>query len=100
MDNSTTAYINTTLYNEPWLCTFDTCPASWASVQYDPSLAGNAIYLGIFSLVLVIQVLLGVSFRTWSFLSAMIGGEVLEIIGYVARIQMHYNPFQSNPFLM
>ena len=94
------SYINTTLYNNPELCTLSTCPLSWAQVRYDPSLVGNALYLGIFSLVLFIQGHLGLYFRTWSFLAAIMGGEVLEIIGYIARIQMHYNPFKSNPFLM
>ena len=30
----------------------------------------------------------------------MFGGLILEIIGYVARVQMHYNPFLSSSFLM
>lgn len=97
---STTPYINTTLYNDPTLCTLRTCPLSWAQVHYDPSLIGNTLYLFIFSLILVIQLLLGIHSRTWSFLVAVCSGEILEIIGYVARIQMHNNPFLSDPFLM
>ncbi|KAK9341982.1 RTA-like protein [Lipomyces starkeyi] len=30
----------------------------------------------------------------------MFGGLVLEILGYVGRIQMHFNPFTRNPFAM
>ncbi|CAF9943749.1 MAG: hypothetical protein ALECFALPRED_001191 [Alectoria fallacina] len=100
MSNDTYPLTNSTLYNEPWLCTVQTCPLSWAQVQYDPSLAGNAFYLAMFSLVLVVQLFFGIRYRTWSFLGAIFGGEVLEMIGYIARVQMHYNPFLSNPFLM
>ena len=100
MSNSTSSYTNTTLYNDPTLCTLRTCPLSWAQVHYDPSLIGNTLYLFIFSLIFVIQLLFGIYSRTWSFLLAFCSGEILEIIGYVARIQMHNNPFLSDPFLM
>lgn len=82
------------------LCTLQTCSLLQAHFQYIPTLAGNALYLGIFGLLLAVQVFIGVKHRTWGFLGGMIGGVVLEIIGYVARVQMHYNPFTSNPFLM
>lgn len=82
------------------LCTLQTCSLLQAHFQYIPTLAGNALYLGIFGLLLAVQVFIGVKHRTWGFLGGMIGGIVLEIIGYVGRIQMHYNPFTSNPFLM
>ncbi|KAF4959803.1 hypothetical protein F66182_18274, partial [Fusarium sp. NRRL 66182] len=29
----------------------------------------------------------------------MVGGLVGEIIGYIGRVQMHFNPFPQNPFL-
>ncbi|KAI4114925.1 MAG: hypothetical protein LQ338_007937 [Usnochroma carphineum] len=91
---------NITLLNDTNLCTIDTCPLSIAQVHYVPSLAGNAVYLALFSLLLILQLAFGFKWRTWSFTGPMFGGLVLEIIGYVARIQMHNNPFESNPFLM
>lgn len=96
MDNWT---FNATLYNDPELCTLDTCPLSLANVDYVPSLAGNALYVALFSLVLASQLGLGVYYRTWTYLIAMGGGLLGEIIGYVGRVQMHYNPFTQNPFL-
>lgn len=30
----------------------------------------------------------------------MLGGLLLEIVGYVGRVQMHFNPFLANPFLI
>ena len=76
------------------------CPIEWATVNYDPSLAGNALYLAIFSLLLVVHALQLWKYRTWSFSGSMMAGMVLEIVGYLGRVQMHFNPFLSNPFLL
>ena len=91
---------NATLLNDTDLCTLQTCPLEIASVTYDPSLGGNAFYLALFALILIIQIGFGFKWRTWAFTGPMFGGLVLEVIGYAARVQMHYNPFKSNPFLM
>ena len=99
MFNDTTGFYNETLYNDPNLCTLDTCPLSWAEVDYVPSLAGNLIYVGVFGLALLLQIGLGIYYKTWTYLIAMVGGLVGEIIGYIGRVQMHYNPFLKNPFL-
>jgi hypothetical protein len=80
-------------------CTLDICPLSEAYVEYVPSLAGNAFYLGIFAVLLVAQVVLGIRYRTWGYLAGLFGGLVLEIIGYAGRLQMHYNPFRFDPYL-
>ncbi|KAI4178746.1 MAG: hypothetical protein L6R41_008235, partial [Letrouitia leprolyta] len=90
---------NQTLLNNTDLCTLSTCPLTLASVDYIPSLAGNIVYLSLFSVILLLQALFGIKWRTWSFFGAMFGGLVLEVIGYVARVQMHDNVFASDPFL-
>jgi len=87
--------VNNILY-----CTLATCPLSYATVHYVPSLAGNALFLAIFAFLLVIHALQLWKYRTWSFSGSMIGGLILEIIGYLGRVQMHFNPFLSNPFLL
>lgn len=89
---------NPTIPNQD--CTLSTCSLLQAHYQYLPSLAGNALYLAIFSVILVAQIYLGLRSRAWGFLCGMFGGLVLEIIGYVGRIQMHSNPFTDDPFLM
>jgi hypothetical protein len=95
-----TAGLDHNLILNPDLCTLQTCPIQLAHVQYIPTLAGNALYLAIFGLALILQLLFGISNRTWGFLAAMLGGLILEIIGYTARLQMHSNPFAKSPFLM
>jgi len=84
----------------PELCTLHTCPIQYAQIGYVPTLAGNSLYLAIFALLLFFQVLIGIRYRNWGYLASLVGGLILEIIGYAARIQMHFNPFLANPFLM
>ncbi|MCJ1366877.1 hypothetical protein MMC16_006008 [Acarospora aff. strigata] len=82
------------------LCTLETCSLLQAHFRYQPSLAGNALLLAIFAVIIAPQVFFGIKYKTWGFMGAMLGGLILEILGYVARVQMHYNPFTQNPFLM
>jgi hypothetical protein len=81
-------------------CTLQTCSLLQAHYQYLPSLAGNALYVAIFVLLLVAQIFLGVRSRAWGYMAGISCGLVLEIIGYVGRVQMHSNPFIDQPFLM
>ena len=81
-------------------CNLETCPVELAQMPYAPNLAGNALYLAVFALGLVSNVGLGIWYRTWGYLVAMVFGCVLEILGYVGRIQMHFNPFPEDPFLL
>lgn len=81
-------------------CTLATCSLSNGPIDYDPTLVGNTLYLAIFGLILIVQVFQLFCYRTWSFSCAMISGLVLEVIGYLGRVQMHFNPFQPNPYLM
>lgn len=96
--NSTT--FNQTLLNDTDLCTLSTCPLDLAEVDYIPSLPGNAFYLALFALALAFQCGLGIYYKTWTYLIAMVFGLAGEIVGYIGRIQMHYNPFPESSFLM
>lgn len=82
------------------LCNLKTCPIKWAQVTYVPTLEGNSLYLALFSVFLVVQTFLGIRYKTWGFLTGMIGGLLLEILGYVARVKMHDNPFSGDWFKM
>nr|A0A2Z5TTA9.1 RecName: Full=Efflux pump himE; AltName: Full=Himeic acid A biosynthesis cluster protein E [Aspergillus japonicus]BBA91555.1 transporter [Aspergillus japonicus] len=80
-------------------CTFEICPITEAYVYYVPSLAGNAFYLALFAVLLAAQLVLAVRYRTWGYLAGLSGGLILEIIGYIGRIQLHSNPFRFGPYL-
>jgi hypothetical protein len=71
----------------------------FGQVTYVPTLAGNALYMAIFIVILLAQITQGIIYRTWSYMVCMIFGLVLESIGYGSRIGMHLNPWDSNPFL-
>lgn len=81
-------------------CTIDKCSLTYAQVDYIPSFAGNTAYLAIFGAFLVVQVALGIRYRTAGFTMGMFFGLVLEIIGYIGRKEMHNKPFDFNNFVM
>lgn len=72
----------------------------FGTVSYVPTLAGNALYLALFVALLSVQITQGIIYRTWSYMICMIFGLVLEAVGYGGRIGMHFNPWDSNNFLM
>ncbi|KAH8660450.1 putative RTA1 domain protein [Xylariales sp. PMI_506] len=89
---------NTTVVNIN-ACTIETCSLEYANLRYIPSLAGNVIYAALLGLLVVAQTGLAIRYKTWGFFVGIFGGLALEIIGYAARIEIHYNPFPFDPFL-
>ncbi|KAJ3180698.1 hypothetical protein HDU87_001811 [Geranomyces variabilis] len=81
-------------------CTLDTCDLSQANLDYVPTLAGNSIYFAIFAALLVFQIGAGIKYRTWGFMVAMMGGLILECLGYIGRLMLHSNPFNFNSFIL
>ncbi|KIY03422.1 uncharacterized protein Z520_00113 [Fonsecaea multimorphosa CBS 102226] len=85
----------------PANCTIATCSIKeYGQIQYIPTLVGNAIYTGIFGLLLLLQLLLGIRYRTWGFLVGMTCGIVLEIVGYVGRLMLNNDIFDKNSFII
>jgi hypothetical protein len=81
-------------------CTLQTCPIELAYLLYDPNLARDVLFLAIFALLLPLQLLLGYLTRTTGITLAMFISLSLQIIGYVGRVQVHFNPFLEENFLM
>lgn len=81
-------------------CTVGTCPLNCAEVEYLPTFAGNAVYDAAFGLLLIVQLWLGIKYKTWGFTVAMICGLLIEVVGYAGRIMLHDNPFDLNSFIM
>ncbi|KAF7927395.1 uncharacterized protein EAE97_010070 [Botrytis byssoidea] len=75
------------------VCKLGTCPLEYGMVHYHPTLFGNVFYLGIFAALLIIHIMQLWRWKAWSFSCCMLTGLVLEIIGYLGRIQMHYDPY-------
>lgn len=80
-------------------CTLQTCLLKDSTIGYQPNVGANVFYLILFVITLVVNLYFGISHRTWSFLILMVFGSILEVVGYAARIQLHFDPFQFNNFV-
>ncbi|KAJ5099659.1 RTA1-domain-containing protein [Penicillium argentinense] len=81
-------------------CTLTTCPMDWAYIKYLPNVPANAFFLALFGVLLAVQLLFGIRFKTWTYTVAMVPGLILEVLGYVGRVMMHNNPFNFTAFLL
>jgi hypothetical protein len=98
-----TAYGNVTLFLDPNnLCNVNICDLSLAHFDYVPNLAGNALFAAIFGIYIIINLFFGIRHRTWGYMVAMVLGLIGEVIGYIARILLHNNPFDptGNNFII
>jgi hypothetical protein len=81
-------------------CTYATCSVEeYGQIRYIPSFDGNAFYPALFSLFLICQLFMGIRYRTWGYLTGMFRGLILEILAYVAGIQLHFDVFDQNVFI-
>lgn len=80
-------------------CSNTICSSRYGEVLYIPSLPGNAIYLSIFGIFLCVQFCLGIQYRTWGFMTGMLCGLVMEIIGYSGRLDLYADDFQFSAFV-
>lgn len=74
------------------------CPVDLTIYGYYPNLGANAFFCALFALCLGIQLVLGIRYKTWTYLIALGFGCLGEAIGYVGRIMLHSNPWSSNGF--
>lgn len=81
-------------------CTVETCNLDSATIFYVPTLIGNTLFLSLFSLLILIQLSQAYIYRPWSFSICMFLGLILEIAGYIGRIQMYFDPWNGDAFLM
>ena len=94
-DNSTTP-----LRPPPYCAQYRECLFYWGYLEYLPNIPANAVFIAIFATGLIAQGFLGLRHRTWSFSMAMLTGIILEMLGYGARIGLHYNVSIDTWFIM
>ncbi|KAL2823242.1 RTA1 like protein-domain-containing protein [Aspergillus cavernicola] len=85
---------------DPALCSLETCSIEDAYITYQPTIAGNSVYIALFGILLVIQAVQTPLYRMWWFSGSMLIGLLLEVMGYAARIVFHDDPFNFDFFLM
>ncbi|GFP52068.1 hypothetical protein ACSS6W_003944 [Trichoderma asperelloides] len=81
-------------------CNLHNCPVEWSILSYQPSLAANIVFAALFGAIGLVHFYLGFRWRVWGFTFPMLVGCVTEIIGYVGRILLHYNPFSFPGFMI
>ncbi|RVX75599.1 hypothetical protein B0A52_00952 [Exophiala mesophila] len=77
----------------------DVCTFEVSVYGYQPSLPANAALLAIFALFAIASVVLGVRYKTWTYMIAVSLGCLAEAIGYVGRLIMRDNPFADGGFI-
>ncbi|GAM90470.1 hypothetical protein ANO11243_085140 [Dothideomycetidae sp. 11243] len=81
-------------------CTVAVCPIDLSVYGYRPSLGASGALIGLYVVCLLIQAALGLRYRTWWFMFAMVLGCIDEILGYVGRILYWQNPWGSTGFIL
>ncbi|KAI9694267.1 MAG: hypothetical protein M1820_009070 [Bogoriella megaspora] len=81
-------------------CTADLCMPQCGQINYEPTLAGNAVYLAFFVLLFIAQLFLCIRYKTFGFLIGMFGGIALEALGYGGRVGLNQDIFNFNWFLL
>lgn len=81
-------------------CTVSVCPVEISVYGYRPTLAGSIALIALYALCAVIQIFLGIRYKMWGFMVAMVFGCFAEILGYVGRILMWQNPWGDGGFIM
>ncbi|KAI1407024.1 RTA1-domain-containing protein [Hypoxylon sp. FL1857] len=74
------------------------CPVSATVLGYYPNLGVNAFLAAAFGLCIIGLVGTGIWKRTWGYSAALTAGCILEFAGYVARVLLHSNPWDSSAF--
>lgn len=80
------------------LAVSEACPLSASIYGYYPSLGANAFFCAFFGIALIANLVLGIRYKTWTFMIALSLGCFTEAIGYVGRILLHSNPFSNTGF--
>ncbi|KAK0101215.1 hypothetical protein ONS95_012803 [Cadophora gregata] len=87
-------------YVAGFVCTLATCDVKlWGFIHYQPSLVGNILFLVLLDLLALAQLVLGIKYKTGLVCVSMLLGLACESLGYVARILLHYDPFNRAYFL-
>ncbi|UKZ80774.1 hypothetical protein TrVFT333_008539 [Trichoderma virens FT-333] len=76
-------------------------PNGIGALSFTPMLAPNAIFVTVFTILLIIQLVLTVRFwRYYGYAIGMLGGLLLELLGYVAKVQLSHSRTNKNGYIM
>jgi hypothetical protein len=81
-------------------CTKSTCDASRSIYGYEPNLAATIFFLIVFAASGTAHLWQGIATRTYFFSIAMAIGCLASVIGYIAKLLLHSDPFSDLGFKM
>lgn len=81
-------------------CTVEACPIELSVYGYRPTLPGSAAVIALYGICALIQIVVGIRYRTWGFMVAMVLGCIGEIIGYAGRIMLYQEPWGQSGFII
>ncbi|CAI7617860.1 unnamed protein product [Penicillium pancosmium] len=74
------------------------CPVQATTYGYYPNFGGNVFFVVFFGVLGISQLGLGIYFRTWTFMTALGIGALMEMAGYIGRVLMNDNPWSAPAF--
>jgi hypothetical protein len=74
------------------------CPVEGTLYGYYPNLGANAFFAALFGVLLILQLILGIWKKTWTFMLAVGLGVFGEMAGYIGRLIMNKNPWSDAGF--
>jgi hypothetical protein len=74
------------------------CPVEATVLGYAPEFGSGIFFTVAFGLVTLASGAIGIYTRTWTFCAAITGGLLLETLGYVGRVLLNKNPWNSGAF--
>lgn len=74
------------------------CPVEATTYGYIPNFGGNVFFAVWFGICGLFQLGYGLYFRSWTFLVALTMGAWLELAGYIGRLLLNENPWNSSGF--
>ncbi|KAI0842580.1 RTA1-domain-containing protein [Hypoxylon sp. FL0890] len=79
-------------------CTSSHC--SQVFLTYDPSLAGNVVFLALFAILIPLTLALGIKYKSSIFATVVATGLALEVVGYVGRVLLNKSPADRTDFIL
>ncbi|KAH6629091.1 RTA1 like protein-domain-containing protein [Boeremia exigua] len=75
------------------------CTIEGTLYGYAPSLGANAFFAAFFGLCLIVQLVQGIRYKTWTYMIALCLGCIGEGVGYAGRVIMYNDPFADAGFM-
>ncbi|KAI1207316.1 RTA1-domain-containing protein [Annulohypoxylon truncatum] len=79
-------------------CASGYCPRVF--LTYEPSLAGNAVLLALFAVLIPVTFALGIKYKSSIFAATVDTGLALEVVGYIGRVLLHSSPNDRSYFIL